>query len=222
MLAHKFMSFSEACTMLSCTNDDLRRWVMEDRVMSALLVSPGGHSSPFDMRGLQVYEVSDTGAVTDCRTGRAAGHLRFEKAEVIRHLAEWAHAEAAALPLAELFVSASVAPTTADVVELNRSLLATPTELLDAFKQWGMKATWFKDLNSRKWLLNARRQKGQGQRGHVVEPLFCPFVVMNGFIGKVRKTNRRQPDNAWRTLEHKFPDAHAAFEQFDPRKRTGE
>jgi hypothetical protein len=108
------------------------------------------------------------------------------------------------------------------VEELDYSLLATPAELLDAFGKWGMDAAWFDDLNSRQWLLDARRRKGQGQRGHVIEPLFCPFAVMNGLIGKVRKAKRLQPDTAWRTLEHKFPKVHATFESHDPRDRTGD
>lgn len=108
------------------------------------------------------------------------------------------------------------------VEELDYSLLATPAELLDAFGKWGMDAAWFDDLNSRQWLLDARRRKGQGQRGHVIEPLFCPFAVMNGLIGKVRKAKRLQPDTAWRTLEHKFPKVHATFESHDPREQTGD
>ena len=107
-------------------------------------------------------------------------------------------------------------------VKLDYSLLATPTELLDAFEKWGLRAAWFAELDSHKWLLEAQRKKGQGQRGNVIPPLFCPFAVMNGLIGKVRKANRLQPDTAWRTLEHKFPKVHATFESHDPRERTGD
>jgi hypothetical protein len=106
--------------------------------------------------------------------------------------------------------------------ELDYSLLATRSQLLDAFQRWGMKAAWFDDLNSRTWLLDARRQKGQGQRGHVIDPLFCPYLVMLGLIGKVRKANRLPPGTAWRTLEHKFPKVYAAFEDHDPRDPTGD
>ena len=106
--------------------------------------------------------------------------------------------------------------------ELDYSLLATPAELLDAFGKWGMGVAWFDDLNSRKWLLDARRKKGQGQRGHVIEPLFCPFAVMKGLIGSVRRANRLQPDTAWRTLAHKFPKVYAEFSEYDPRELTGD
>lgn len=106
--------------------------------------------------------------------------------------------------------------------ELDFSLLATPAELLDAFGKWGMEAAWFDDLNSRQWLLGARRKKGQGQRGQIVEPLFCPYAVMNGLIEKVRKARRLKPDTAWRTLAHKFPRVYAEFAEYDPRDLTGD
>lgn len=109
----------------------------------------------------------------------------------------------------------------APVEKIDYSLLATPAELLDAFGKWGMKAAWFDDLNSHQWLLAARRKKGQGTKGQLIAPLFCPFAVMNGLIGKVRKANRLQPDTAWRTLEHKFPKVYAIFESHDTRDLTG-
>ena len=114
----------------------------------------------------------------------------------------------------------TAAPVPAQVIDY--SLLATPSQLLDAFERWGMEAAWFDDLNSRKWLKEARRKKGQGQRGLVIEPLFCPFKVMTGMIEKVRRVNRLNPDTAWRTLEHKFPKVYDTFEIHDPRERTGD
>jgi hypothetical protein len=106
--------------------------------------------------------------------------------------------------------------------ELDYSLLATRKELIDVFGNWGLKAAWFEDLNSRKWLLGARRKKGQGQKGQVIEPMFCPFAVMNGLIQKGRIAKRLQPDTAWRILKHKFPRVYDAFESHDPRDLTGD
>lgn len=106
--------------------------------------------------------------------------------------------------------------------ELDYSVLATPAALLDAFEKWGMKAAWFDELNSHKWLLDARRRKGQGQTGNAIPPMFCPYAVMCGLVNKVRKATRLKPDTAWRTLAHKFPKVHAAFESHDPRERTGD
>ena len=107
--------------------------------------------------------------------------------------------------------------------ELDYSLMATRKQLLDAFEKWGyMRAAWFDDLKSRRWLLHARRIKGRGQRGHVIEPMFCPLAVMNGLIEKGLKNKRLPPDAAWRTLEHKFPKVYALYEHCDPRsERTG-
>lgn len=118
--------------------------------------------------------------------------------------------------------SAGAVGASGGMVELDYSVLATPAALLDAFEKWGMKAAWFDELDSHKWLLEARRQKGQGQRGNVIPPMFCPYAVMCGLVSKVRKATRLKPDTAWRTLEHKFPKVHAAFESHDTRDRTGD
>jgi hypothetical protein len=105
---------------------------------------------------------------------------------------------------------------------LDYSLLATREQLLDAFKKWGLKPSWFAELNGHKWLLDARRIKGQGQRGNVIEPMFCPFAVMNGLIENVRKVTRLKPDTAWRVLAHKFPKVHAEYESYAPSEQTGD
>ena len=97
------------------------------------------------------------------------------------------------------------------------TLIATREALLDAFKQWGLNADWFKDLNSHKWLLNARRVKGHGQRGNRAPALFCPLAVMQGFISSVRGTKRISPEKAWSVLEQKFPKVYANFSVHDPR-----
>jgi hypothetical protein len=94
MSGHKLLSISEAAELGGCTVENVRRRVMEDRTLKALHVSQSGYIEEFKFQGLQVYAVSDTGAVVDRRSGKAAGNLRFEKAEVIRHLTEWPHAEA--------------------------------------------------------------------------------------------------------------------------------
>lgn len=107
-------------------------------------------------------------------------------------------------------------------VETDYSLLATREQLLDAFEKWKLKPAWFDELDSHKWLLDARRIKGQGQRGNIVEPMFCPFAVMNGLIESVRKNTRLKPDTAWRVLEHKFPKVYAKHDGYDLRERTGD
>ena len=105
-----------------------------------------------------------------------------------------------------------------DESQVDDTLLATHEELLGAFGKWGLKKTWFDDLNSHKWLFNARKRVGQGKN---LKPLFCPFTVMEGMIHNVRKKNRLRDITAWRTLEHKFPVVYAVFEDRDPREPTG-
>lgn len=100
------------------------------------------------------------------------------------------------------------------------ALLATPQRLIDAFGQRRLKEAWFDDLKSHKWLLDARRRKGQGQRNGL-PPLFCPFTVMNGLINNVRKKNRLPADTAWRTLQRAFPAVYANFEGYLPGEPTG-
>ena len=147
-----------------------------------------------------------------------AAWLEKQDEEPSAHLAAWFKATTSDTPAPPK----GAAGASGGMVELDYSVLATPAALLDAFEKWGMKAAWFDELDSHKWLLDARRQKGQGQRGHVILPMFCPYAVMCGLVDKVRKATRLKPDTAWRTLEHKFPKVHAAFESHDTRDRTGD
>ena len=98
-------------------------------------------------------------------------------------------------------------------------LLATSDKLLDAFRSYGLKSTWFKDLHGHQWLLDARRIKGQGQRSHTIPPMFCPYAVMKGLIGQVRRPIGT--DTGWRILANKFPLVYAEFEAHDPREPNG-
>ncbi len=98
------------------------------------------------------------------------------------------------------------------------SLLATREELLEAFGQFGLKRAWFNDLQSRKWLLDARKVKGHGQRGSKTAALFCPYQVIQGLIHSVRGMKRISPDTAWRIFGHKFPKAYEKFLINDPRE----
>lgn len=100
------------------------------------------------------------------------------------------------------------------------ALLATRDVLVQAFGAFGLKREWFADLNSRRWLHDARKVKGQGQRGHVVEPMFCPFEVMNGMVVHSRTSNLRATAG-WRLLELNFPKVYLANQVADPRKTTG-
>jgi len=115
-----------------------------------------------------------------------------------------------------------VAPPIQRPTKLDESTLATPAELIDAFEKWGLKRDWFKDLNSRKWLLNARKKIGKGQRRRSIQPLFCPHEVMQGLMHRVRNPKRLSVETGWRTLEHKFPSVYNKYHFNDPRDRQGD
>ena len=111
-----------------------------------------------------------------------------------------------------------IAPT--DSATTDRASLATRTELVAAFGGFGLRIEWFEDLGSRNWLRAARKVIGRGQRGNVVEPLFCPFEVMNGLVEHSRKS-KLTPSSGWRILENRFPVAYAKNQVADPREPPG-
>lgn len=98
--------------------------------------------------------------------------------------------------------------------------LASRDQLMAAFGSFGLKRSWFDDLKSRRWLLQARKVLGQGQRGSRREPLYCPFETMTGLVAKSRKS-RLSTDAGWRILENKFPAVYAAVSVGDPREPSG-
>lgn len=112
-------------------------------------------------------------------------------------------------------------PSVQAPAEPDDSLLATPNELVDAYGAWGLRIEWFRELDSHKWLSDARRKKGHGTQVQSMKPLFCPYAVMMGLVLKVRRAKRIKPDTGWRVLEHKFPKVYTAFEANDPREQTG-
>lgn len=99
-------------------------------------------------------------------------------------------------------------------------LLATRAELVAAFSMWGLNLCMFKNLTERKWLMDARKVKGQGQRGKIIEPLFCPFEVMRGLATKTKKP-RFSEEKGWDVLENRFRNVFEENQQFDPREQTG-
>lgn len=105
--------------------------------------------------------------------------------------------------------------------QLDFDLLATRAQLLIAFEVWGLKESWFSELSSHTWLKAARRVKGRGQRGRVVEPLFCPLAVMNGLATSIRGRPRLRLEKGWDLLEQHFPSVSHANSVADPREQTG-
>jgi hypothetical protein len=99
-------------------------------------------------------------------------------------------------------------------------MLASRDQLIKAFGAFtGVDATWFKNLKDTPKLRSARKVTGKGGRGHIAEPLFCPYEVMDWLIDpKRRKGKSIQPYTAWRILETHFPTVYNTRSIGDPRK----
>lgn len=99
------------------------------------------------------------------------------------------------------------------------SMLATREQLIKAFGRFtGMDASWFKNLRDTPALLAARKVTGQGGRGHITEPWFCPFEVMQWLVDrKRRKGSLLGAEKAWGLLEKNFLKVHTAHSVGDPR-----
>lgn len=109
-----------------------------------------------------------------------------------------------------------VAPATED----DSWRLATRAQLIEAFGRFtGMDADWFKNLKDTPALLAARKVAGKGGRGHIAEPLFCPFEVMQWMAnGKRRKGRKLSSEKAWELLEKSFPRVYNIHSVADPRQ----
>ena len=99
---------------------------------------------------------------------------------------------------------------------VDRNLLASRSQLLDAFYPL-LNEAWFRDLGDREWLHLAQREKGRPGRGHR-EPLFCPYEVMQGLRLKARGKERLSEPGGWQRLKDHFPAAHAFHA---PKRRIG-
>lgn len=92
---------------------------------------------------------------------------------------------------------------------LDLSILADPGQLIDAFGRYtNMDKSWFDKWADNPVLNNAIMRKGTSGRGHTTEPLFCPFLVMQGLMTKPRKGSKRKPflndETPWRMLKRHF------------------
>jgi len=111
------------------------------------------------------------------------------------------------------------AASAATVTTQDTLLLATPNQLTSAFKSYtGMDANWFSQLKDTPALFAARKVRGQGGRGHIAEPLFCPYEVLQWLINPNRRKGRKlSPEKGWQLFESHFPRAYNAFSMGDPR-----
>lgn len=99
------------------------------------------------------------------------------------------------------------------------TMLATRQQLVDAFGSFSdMNASWFTNLKDAPRLEAARKVTGQGGRGHIAEPLFCPYEVMLWMADPKRRKGRKLSENkAWGLLEKHFPKVYNAHSIGDPR-----
>lgn len=126
----------------------------------------------------------------------------------------------AVTPAPEQTAETVPAPVVLVPEQIRYDLLATRAELCTAFGVWGLSFGMFKNLTERQWLMDARKVKGQGQRGKIVEPLFCPFVVMRGLATKVKKPKFSEA-KGWDVLENRFKTVFEEYQQFDTRDQAG-
>lgn len=100
------------------------------------------------------------------------------------------------------------------------AMLASREQLIAAFGAFtGMKADWFDNIKDKPALLAARRITGQGGRGHLAEPFFCPFDVMQWLVSAKRRTGKPLREaKGWELLEKHFPKVYASRSIGDPRE----
>ncbi len=139
--------------------------------------------------------------------------LQEVKAGEIYFKAKQTAQEPQAAPPAPVADSASNAPA------CDFSVLATREQLIEAFGRFtGMDASWFKNITDTPALLAARKVTGQGGRGHIAEPWFCPFEVMQWLADSKRRKGRKlSTEKAWELLEKNFPKIHSAHSVADTR-----
>lgn len=108
----------------------------------------------------------------------------------------------------------SPAPVVAD--EIAFDMMATRQGLIDAFGRFtGMSTAWFKNMTDSR-LKDARKFVGQGGRNNV-EPLFCPYEVMQWLADPKRKKGKPLGEaTAWRLLKSHFPKVYNLHSMGDP------
>lgn len=115
----------------------------------------------------------------------------------------------------------TVEPVVQESVGFDIRLHATREQLIEAFGSFtGINKGWFANLKDTPALLKARKSPGQGGRGNIMPPYFCPFEVMQWLTDpKRKKGNRRMSEEkGWEMLEKYFPRVYAKYAAADPRE----
>lgn len=212
-----------------------------DRVDSEAFENKILQAIPPERRAEAIAQIRAGREFSDSEMGRAHWALVCERGDTERELRRW-QLMAADTPTDALIQEQKVAELKSKLASLDKqlsdmdeanqviqpaaetqpdwALLATRDALCRAFGAYGLKKVWFDDLNSRKWLRDSRKVIGQGQRSQAVEPLFCPFQVMNGLVNASRKSWLNET-TGWRLLELHFSQVYQANAVADPREPTG-
>jgi hypothetical protein len=95
---------------------------------------------------------------------------------------------------------------------------ATTNSLVEAFEPYGLTEKKIRN-GSTKYIGDARKLQGQGGRGRAVQPMFCPYEIMQGLVNKAKPKllNERR---GWEILEKRFANTYGKFQEQDPRKYT--
>lgn len=141
---------------------------------------------------------------------------KFDRKELHRWLSF--HGIETAYPFLKTDISSVAKPT--NLPPLDTTVLATPDRLLSAFKQWGLKESWFNAPSNQSWLLSARKQIGIGGNSPK-PPLYCPFEVMQGLANRTKPRYgavRITEVKGWQILKSQFTSTYAKFEHLDPNR----
>jgi len=146
------------------------------------------------------------------------------EAEDIQEFWRWLHAMAVDLlePGRAISESKTTSPLPSqNPQDIDLSLLADPRQLIQAFGHYtNMDDSWFHKWEDYSALKNAIKRKGTYGRGRATEPLFCPFLVMQGLMKKPRKGSKRSAfindETPWRRLKQYFPSVYAIHQGSSP------
>ena len=113
--------------------------------------------------------------------------------------------------------SASQATTNIKAAPTPWHLLATPSELINAFGViTGMDKSWFNNVKDTPNLKAAIHTAGiGGRKGR--EPLYFVFPVMQWLISEKRRKGKPMNESTgWRLLKNQFPKVYAEYQGYEP------
>jgi len=168
---------------------------------------------------IRLLEVDPRGATITAWLPRSMSAFEAQKFGR-QELQRWVDAHGLKSEYQFFSVAVAAAPAQTEPQKIDYGLLATRDQLISAFGlATKMDMSWFKSMNYSPGLQSARKVKGHGQRGHTLEPLFCPYEVMEWLIGPRRRKGRPlNKDKGWLLLEQNFPRVYNINSIGDPRK----